>query len=133
MGLRGVVVSIAMEQVLTVTLDMNVNSKVRLCSKIHHLYPIGYIVTHCSCLLAHSGDLSYATGYETEWDRFMVQIEPIASQVPYMTMQGNHERDYPGTGSAFPGVFNIGCSMCVLMVHHCFFWKERLSANLTCF
>lgn len=43
-------------------------------------------------VVVHIGDLSYATGYESEWDRFMKQIEPIARQVPYMTGQGNHER-----------------------------------------
>ena len=36
-------------------------------------------------LLLHPGDLSYATGYESEWDRWMAQIEPISSAVPYMT------------------------------------------------
>lgn len=50
-------------------------------------------------LLMHPGDLAYATGYESEWDRFMSQIEPLSSQVPYMTGMGNHERDFPGSGS----------------------------------
>ena len=50
-------------------------------------------------LVMHPGDLSYATGYESEWDRFMAMIEPIASRVPYMTGQGNHERDFPLSGS----------------------------------
>lgn len=38
----------------------------------------------------------------------MAQIEPIASQVPYMTGQGNHERDYPGSGSAIGGADSGG-------------------------
>ena len=50
-------------------------------------------------LVVHPGDLSYATGYESEWDRFMEMIEPIASRVPYMTSMGNHERDFPLSGS----------------------------------
>jgi len=54
-------------------------------------------------VVVHIGDLAYATGYETEWDRFMSQIEDIATRVPYMTGQGNHERDYSGSGSAFNG------------------------------
>jgi len=31
----------------------------------------------------------------------MNQISPIASVVPYMTSNGNHERDYPDSGSLF--------------------------------
>jgi hypothetical protein len=37
---------------------------------------------------------------ESEWDRFMEQIEPLSSYVPYMTGQGNHERDFPGSGNS---------------------------------
>jgi len=56
----------------------------------------------------HIGDLSYATGYASEWDRFMAQIEPLSSRSPYMITQGNHERDYPGSGSAFQGADSGG-------------------------
>lgn len=51
-------------------------------------------------VILHPGDLAYATGYESEWDRFMEAIEELASQAPYMTGQGNHERDYPGSGNS---------------------------------
>ncbi len=50
-------------------------------------------------LVLHPGDLAYATGYESEWDRFMEQIQPIAARAPYMTGQGNHERDFPLSGN----------------------------------
>ena len=40
-------------------------------------------------VVMHPGDLSYATGYESEWDRFMEAIEPISARAPYMTGQGN--------------------------------------------
>eukprot|EP01050_Picozoa_sp_SAG11_P022360 SAG11_NODE_4212_length_2011_cov_1.399059_1_plen_637_part_01 len=43
------------------------------------------------------GDLSYATGYLGKWETFMNAIEPVSSQVPYMTAQGNHEQDWYGT------------------------------------
>ncbi len=56
-----------------------------------------------SDVLLHIGDLSYATGFESEWDIFMSQIEPIASSMPYMIAQGNHERDFPNSGSTFAG------------------------------
>lgn len=40
----------------------------------------------------HIGDISYATGFLVEWDFFLHLITPLASQVPYMTAIGNHER-----------------------------------------
>jgi hypothetical protein len=40
----------------------------------------------------HIGDISYATGFLVEWDFFLQQINPVASQVSYMTAIGNHER-----------------------------------------
>eukprot|EP00927_Polykrikos_kofoidii_P026610 TRINITY_DN23667_c0_g1_i1.p1 TRINITY_DN23667_c0_g1~~TRINITY_DN23667_c0_g1_i1.p1 ORF type:complete len:687 (-),score=77.31 TRINITY_DN23667_c0_g1_i1:259-2238(-) len=54
-------------------------------------------------LVLHVGDLAYATGYSSEWDQFMSQIEPLSSQAPYMVAQGNHERDWPGSGSDIGG------------------------------
>merc|ERR1719473_1339928 len=51
-------------------------------------------------VILHPGDLAYGTGYESEWDRFMEQLEPLATSAPYMTGQGNHERDYPGSGNS---------------------------------
>jgi hypothetical protein len=39
----------------------------------------------------HSGDISYADGYEPHWDDFFNKIQPIAASVPYMVSPGNHE------------------------------------------
>lgn len=50
-------------------------------------------------VLLHVGDLSYATGFLSKWNRFMYEIESVASRTPYMVCPGNHERDFPGTGS----------------------------------
>lgn len=36
-------------------------------------------------------------GYVTQWDNYMDQIEPLVTRMPYMTVPGNHERDWPGT------------------------------------
>ncbi|KAI3699010.1 hypothetical protein L2E82_42979 [Cichorium intybus] len=52
-------------------------------------------------LIFHIGDLSYANGYLSQWDQFTSQIEPIASSVPYMIASGNHERDWPDSGSFY--------------------------------
>jgi len=49
--------------------------------------------------ILHVGDLSYAMGYAAEWDAFFHQIAPLARRVPYMTAIGNHERDWPESGS----------------------------------
>lgn len=49
----------------------------------------------------HIGDLSYATGFLVEWDYFLQMINPVASRVPYMTAIGNHERDFPFSGSKY--------------------------------
>ncbi|EPS65200.1 hypothetical protein M569_09578, partial [Genlisea aurea] len=49
----------------------------------------------------HIGDISYATGFLVEWDFFLCQIFPMASVVPYMTAIGNHERDFPRSGSLY--------------------------------
>ncbi|XP_042480536.1 probable inactive purple acid phosphatase 27 [Macadamia integrifolia] len=55
----------------------------------------------------HIGDISYATGFLVEWDYFLQQISPVASHVPYMTAIGNHERDYPDSGSVY-GLWDSG-------------------------
>ncbi|KAL8217493.1 hypothetical protein R6Q57_020866 [Mikania cordata] len=52
-------------------------------------------------MVLHIGDLSYANGYIAQWDQFLAQIEPIGSKVPYMVASGNHERDWPNSGSFY--------------------------------
>ncbi|KAK7274958.1 hypothetical protein RIF29_16061 [Crotalaria pallida] len=56
----------------------------------------------------HIGDISYANGYLSQWDQFTAQVEPIASAVPYMIASGNHERDWPGTGSFYQNMDSGG-------------------------
>ncbi|XAR50328.1 Phosphodiesterase I [Bertholletia excelsa] len=52
-------------------------------------------------IVFHIGDITYANGYISQWDQFTSQVEPISSTVPYMIASGNHERDWPGTGSFY--------------------------------
>ncbi|KAK9918496.1 hypothetical protein WJX75_004496 [Coccomyxa subellipsoidea] len=52
-------------------------------------------------LLLLNGDVSYARGQLTQWDVFMHQMEPLASQMPWMLTEGNHERDWPYSGDRF--------------------------------
>ncbi|KAM0060094.1 putative phosphodiesterase I [Helianthus debilis subsp. tardiflorus] len=52
-------------------------------------------------IVLHIGDMSYANGYISQWDQFLAQMEPISSKVPYMVASGNHERDWPNSGSFY--------------------------------
>ncbi|KAF7136454.1 hypothetical protein RHSIM_Rhsim08G0189800 [Rhododendron simsii] len=52
-------------------------------------------------IVFHIGDMTYSNGYISQWDQFTSQVEPIASTVPYMVASGNHERDWPNTGSFY--------------------------------
>lgn len=45
-----------------------------------------------------TGDLSYADGYYPRWDSFGIMFETLGSQVPVMTVPGNHEY---GSAEAF--------------------------------
>ena len=54
-------------------------------------------------LVMHIGDISYANGYASVWDEFFDQIQEVATTVPYMVCIGNHERDFPKSGSFYTG------------------------------
>jgi len=54
---------------------------------------------HPADAVFHNGDLSYAMGYGTVWESFQTAIEPLAAVVPWMVTMGNHERDWPSSGS----------------------------------
>lgn len=51
-----------------------------------------------------------------QWDEFMNQILPLSSSVAYMTCIGNHERDFPGSGSYYNGRFSAVCDAYVIQV-----------------
>ncbi|XP_077227124.1 nucleotide pyrophosphatase/phosphodiesterase-like isoform X2 [Tasmannia lanceolata] len=53
-------------------------------------------------IVFHIGDMPYANGFLSQWDQFTEMVEPIASKVPYMVASGNHERDWPDSGSFYP-------------------------------
>lgn len=59
-------------------------------------------------IVFHIGDISYANGYLSQWDQFTAQVEPVASTVPYMVASGNHERDWPNSGSFYDGMDSGG-------------------------
>jgi 3',5'-cyclic AMP phosphodiesterase CpdA len=46
-------------------------------------------------LHVHPGDTSYAEGDARQWNEYVEQLEPLASQTPYMAVPGNHEREEP--------------------------------------
>ncbi len=44
----------------------------------------------------------------SQWDEFFDEIQPIAAQVAYMVCIGNHERDFPNSGSYYQGTDSGG-------------------------
>ncbi|XP_057778842.1 nucleotide pyrophosphatase/phosphodiesterase-like [Salvia miltiorrhiza] len=52
-------------------------------------------------IVFHIGDLPYANGYISQWDQFTAQVDPIQSAKAYMIASGNHERDWPNSGSFY--------------------------------
>lgn len=52
-------------------------------------------------LTLHPGDVSYATGTLLKWETHMSRLQQLAESVPYMVGHGNHERDWPGTGTNY--------------------------------
>ena len=59
-------------------------------------------------VVMHIGDISYARGYASVWDEFFDQIQGIATAAPYMVCIGNHERDFPKSGSYYTGTDSGG-------------------------
>ena len=59
-------------------------------------------------VVMHIGDISYARGYASVWDEFFDQIQNIATAAPYMVCIGNHERDFPNSGSYYTGTDSGG-------------------------
>jgi len=59
-------------------------------------------------LVLHIGDISYAVGYAAQWDEWLDQVHPIAAKVPYMTCDGNHERDFLDSGAHYNGTDSGG-------------------------
>lgn len=44
-----------------------------------------------------AGDISYANGYQPDWDRWSNQVQPLGSHIPIVCSPGNHEaKDYHG-------------------------------------
>eukprot|EP00239_Pterosperma_sp_CCMP1384_P010108 CAMPEP_0197862064 /NCGR_PEP_ID=MMETSP1438-20131217/38526_1 /TAXON_ID=1461541 /ORGANISM="Pterosperma sp., Strain CCMP1384" /LENGTH=309 /DNA_ID=CAMNT_0043479475 /DNA_START=157 /DNA_END=1086 /DNA_ORIENTATION=- len=52
---------------------------------VHHL------IASADPVIVHVGDLSYADGYQPRWDTYANMVQPLASLVPWMTVEGNHE------------------------------------------
>ncbi|KAJ8634210.1 hypothetical protein MRB53_027546 [Persea americana] len=52
-------------------------------------------------IVFHIGDMPYANGFLSQWDQFTEMVSPISSTVPYMVASGNHERDWPNSGSFY--------------------------------
>ena len=58
---------------------------------------------HPSCAALHSG-------FGSQWDVFGDQIQTLAGRMPWMTVEGNHERDYPDSKDRYRNVYDSGKS-----------------------
>jgi len=47
-------------------------------------------------------------GYGAQWEVFADQIQPVARRMPWMTVGGNHERDWPDSGDRYGNVMDSG-------------------------
>ena len=56
----------------------------------------------------HIGDISYARGSVSLWDQFFYQLSNMTAVMPWMVCDGNHERDWPDSGSLFNGTDSGG-------------------------
>jgi len=52
--------------------------------------------------ILHAGDHSYAEGFEWIWEYFFMNLQPIATKIPYMISIGNHEYDHVTGGKNDP-------------------------------
>jgi hypothetical protein len=68
----------------------------------------GSVQANTSAAVFHIGDISYARGYATLWEQFFYQIANVSQHVPWMTCDGNHERDFPRSGSLYNGTDSGG-------------------------
>ncbi len=50
------------------------------------------------------------SGFGSQWDVFGDQIQTLARRMPWMTVEGNHERDYPDSKDRFHTVLDSGKS-----------------------
>ncbi|GKC46202.1 wall-associated receptor kinase, galacturonan-binding domain-containing protein, partial [Tanacetum coccineum] len=78
-------------------------------------------------IVFHIGDICYANGYLSQWDQFTEQVEPIASAVPYMVASGNHERDWPNSGSFYEN--NDSGGECGVLAETMFYVVLRTGQN----
>jgi len=51
-----------------------------------------YLVdTEAVDFILHNGDISYADGYQGQWDEFFREMESVTANIQYMVTPGNHE------------------------------------------
>jgi hypothetical protein len=53
-----------------------------------HFLTLAASTTPPPAVVVHFGDISYAVGYQGEWDQFHEQVRPVASHVPWMVSVG---------------------------------------------
>jgi len=68
----------------------------------------GVIKLNASSAVFHIGDISYARGYAAIWEQFFYQLSFAQPHMPWMVVDGNHERDWTFGGSMWNGTDSGG-------------------------
>jgi len=77
-------------------------------SGMQHDLNTGKVGLERGAAVFHIGDITYARGYASVWEQFFFEIQNISQTSPWMTTDGNHERDFPGSGSLYTGTDSGG-------------------------
>ena len=79
----------------------------------------GVVNLTASTAVFHIGDISYARGYVTIWEQFFHQISAFQPRLPWMSIDGNHERDWAASGSVWTGTDSGGeCGVALAQRFH---------------
>jgi len=67
--------------------------------------------------------LTMHSGFGSQWDVFGDQIQTLARSMPWMTVEGNHERDYPDSKDRYHSVLDSGDDFGAIIqpFRHCVF------------
>ena len=61
--------------------------------------------------------LCAARGFATQWDVHFDQFQDLATQMPVMVVEGNHERDWPNTDDRFQNTATDSGGECGIPTH----------------
>lgn len=60
-----------------------------------------HAVSNTPDFVLNVGDLSYADGFQPRWDSYARLVEPFAATLPWMVLEGNHEKELINSEKTF--------------------------------